>query len=336
MNSTTIATALVLLSITTAVAAAGGDGEDAGVLGPVNVFDYLVYDDQIERTSSRQFLRKSWLPNQTILPDTTHQYFELLKTVKRDLDQDVIPLSFRIEPSLQDIAPFFSAHGLPIGEGFNDSRNLFLLRDGEVKFAPTEPGFLDTIRYLRALWAEHVLDENIETGKAIAIDRVFGITNPHLVSEQPSTNAVQSFIWKADRTDSGPRPYLIVPPNFELPQHSTWSKFSIPDDWTFVDQLSSDPTNPVKTTAHGAFDQELANRYLAAFNFSGWQTKTEEEQLLVPFIDELVTESVTRWITQGGVDSDWDQFQRDLENLGISTLIQLWQSNVDSARDALR
>ena len=336
MNDTTIATALVLLFITSAVAAAAGDGEDAGVLGPVNVFDYLVHDDQIERTSSGQLLRKSWLPNQTILPDTTQQYFELLKTVKRDLEQDVIPLSFRIEPSLQDIAPFFSAHGLPIGEGFNDSRNLFLVRDGEVKFAPTEPGFLDTIRYLRALWDEHVLDENIETGKEIAIDRVFGITNPHLVSGEYGTRGSQSFIWKANHTDSGPRPYLLVPQNFELPQHSTWSTFSIPDDWTFVDRLSSDPTNPMKTNVDGVFDQEIANRYLAAFNFAGWQDKTQEEQLLVSFIDELVSESVTRWITQGGVDSDWDQFQRDLENLGISTLIQLWQSNVDSARDELR
>ena len=348
MNNTTLATALILLFTTIAVAAAGGDGEGAEVLGPVNVFDYLARGDYMERTSSAQFLRESWLPYlEASLPKTTEEYFELLKTVKRepaiDMQSEVIPLSFRIDPSLQDLSPFLSAHGLPIEKGFNDSRTLFFIRDGEVKFAPTEPGFLDTIRYLHDLWNEHVIDEGIQTGARINIEHVFGITNPkNLVGPDPATSTVlqSQLIWDETNSENSWRPYLLVPENFA--SHSDvsklWSKFPIPEGWTHVDRLSSDPTtNPVHTNGTGVpFDPVIANRYLAVFNFSGWQDKTEEEKTLVPFIDELISQSVTRWITQGGVDSDWDQFQRDLDSLGLPTLIQLWQSNVDSAYAELR
>jgi putative aldouronate transport system substrate-binding protein len=46
-------------------------------------------------------------------------------------------------------------------------------------------------------------------------------------------------------------------------------------------------------------------------------------------IRTLVTKTQAKWITQGGIDAEWDSFQKQLESLGLSKMIQIRQAAYD-------
>ena len=98
------------------------------------------------------------------MPTTTEEYYELLVAVKNagDLngngEADEIPLSFRFGTCHQGMTTFLWAHGLPVEEGFGDNRDLMMVEDGKVIYAPTQEGFRDTAKYLHRLWEAGLID----------------------------------------------------------------------------------------------------------------------------------------------------------------------------------
>ena len=54
-----------------------------------------------------------------------------------------------------------------------------------------------------------------------------------------------------------------------------------------------------------------------------------EEQAMLPDIQALVQKTLARWITEGGADEEWDQFQEDLNSIGLPRLMEIWQENLD-------
>ena len=54
-----------------------------------------------------------------------------------------------------------------------------------------------------------------------------------------------------------------------------------------------------------------------------------EEQTMLPDIQALVQKTLARWITEGGADEEWDQFQEDLNSIGLPRLMEIWQENLD-------
>jgi putative aldouronate transport system substrate-binding protein len=46
-------------------------------------------------------------------------------------------------------------------------------------------------------------------------------------------------------------------------------------------------------------------------------------------IRNFVTKTQAKWITQGGIDAEWDGFQKQLESLGLSKMLQIRQAAYD-------
>ena len=58
-----------------------------------------------------------------------------------------------------------------------------------------------------------------------------------------------------------------------------------------------------------------------------------EEQAILPDIQALVKKTLARWITEGGADEEWDQFQEDMNSIGLPRLLEIWQENLDKFLD---
>ena len=54
-----------------------------------------------------------------------------------------------------------------------------------------------------------------------------------------------------------------------------------------------------------------------------------EEQALLPDVRALVMKNLARWITEGGIDEEWDQFRADKDSIGLPRLMEIWQENLD-------
>ena len=55
----------------------------------------------------------------------------------------------------------------------------------------------------------------------------------------------------------------------------------------------------------------------------------KKEQALLPDIQALLTKTIAKWVTAGGVEEEWDQFQSQLKSLGLPELMEIWQRNFD-------
>ena len=58
-------------------------------------------------------------------------------------------------------------------------------------------------------------------------------------------------------------------------------------------------------------------------------SQIKEEQALLPDIEALVSKTVAKWITEGVDDDEWDQFQNQLQTIGLPKLLEMWQKNYD-------
>ena len=342
-----IPVALALMIAYAVSASAGGNCEsNDGTDGSpnFNIVDYAVdlRDDQCSRTRVMQtmvcshYLKQSWLQAMNAEPPSTRQqYIDLLSRVKyedlneNDRSEDEIPLAFNIDPSLQGIAPFLCSYGLPVGDGFGDSRNLLYVRDGQIRFAPSEPEFIQAIRDLRELYEAGLVDTDslYGTPDSVNSDLTFSITNPWIKSGNESeyflranyavgwqswflNEQIPALQYDPNNTDSTTIPSLVVAEG--------WSK-----DWTRAPEFN---------TASNTVTENQLKKYSDLVSGRKWTNSwrlTEQEEILIPYIDDLVVKNVVKWLTVGGVDQDWSQFQRDMEDLGLPYLTKTWQGNVD-------
>jgi len=51
------------------------------------------------------------------------------------------------------------------------------------------------------------------------------------------------------------------------------------------------------------------------------------QQALLPDIQALVKKTMAKWITEGKIDQEWDQFQSQLQTIGLPKLMDIWQKS---------
>lgn len=52
-------------------------------------------------------------------------------------------------------------------------------------------------------------------------------------------------------------------------------------------------------------------------------------------IKAMTEEKVAHWLTDGGIEEEWDQYLTDLDNMGLQDVIDAWQSAYDRYEEAL-
>jgi putative aldouronate transport system substrate-binding protein len=48
-----------------------------------------------------------------------------------------------------------------------------------------------------------------------------------------------------------------------------------------------------------------------------------------PDLRSFVTKTQAKWITQGGIEAEWDSYLKQLESLGLSKMLQIRQAAYD-------
>ena len=338
---------IVMLPLLAAVVGAYASGsEECPLDGPINAIDYIAdirTDDgslyQGMRTEAGyQYLNRSWYQSlsteSTIFPETedyfnlltTEDYVNLLNSVKNtDVNgingpNDEIPLSFVIDPSLQGIAPFLSAYNLPVGDSFDDSRNLIFIDNCEVRFAPIEPEYLDAINYLHELWQAGLIDKGLEDYPSFNVDPniVFSVTNPLSTDGQHYllvSESLREYI-RQWTVDDNQRTFLD-------PDLRAWASES--QDRIRVPILNRD----IAAYTGGEVDDIKKERYFDSLLIDNWNEDTGLENSILYAVNTLIAKNALRWIIIGGADEEWYQFRRDLETLGLPYLLENWQKNID-------
>ncbi len=120
-------------------------------------------------TNGHFFIRQDWLDRLSLqVPETTEALYQVLRAF-RDQDpngngvQDEIPLELTWDDNNTGIYNLFSFWGLPLNEEY-----VYLTPEGEARFAPLQPEFLEAARELHTWYTEGLLDaECISQGSNI-------------------------------------------------------------------------------------------------------------------------------------------------------------------------
>ena len=354
-------------------------------------------------TCPLHYVNKPWLEQLGAeVPATTEEYFELLVAVKNagDLngngEADEIPLSFDFDSCSQGIATFFWAHGLPIETGFSDNRNLMMVQDGKVIYAPTQEGFKDTAKYLHRLWEAGLIDPEVfsqdsgQYNSKLKQDQLFSFNSwwaqnsvdtsrwldweylPALKAPGYEPSANYRFSWDrgiAPITAAADHPEVVMrwidywydPLNSITAMEGPLGVRVIEnDDGTYgvaptPEGIGLSEWRDLETIGPGFITSIDIDTYLNLFIFEAaemcgtvkydtyhdqwpemyWprpmmsSAQINEEQAMLPDIRALVMKTLARWITEGGADEEWDQFQEDMNSIGLPRLMEIWQENLD-------
>jgi ABC-type glycerol-3-phosphate transport system substrate-binding protein/ABC-type nitrate/sulfonate/bicarbonate transport system permease component len=349
------------------------------------------------------YLNKPWLDELGAeVPTTTEEYYELLMAVKNagDLngngEADEIPLSFNFGSCAQGMSTFFWAHGLPVEEGFGDNRDLMMVQDGKVVYAPTQEGFRDTAKYLHRLWEAGLIDPEVFSHDwsgyvaKFKQDQLFSFNDwwaqnsvdttrwldweylPALKAPGYEPKANYRFAWTrgiAPITAAAEHPEVVMrwidywydPLNSLTTMEGPLGVRVIEnDDGTYgvaptPEGLGLSEWRDLETIGPGFITSIDIDMYLNMFIFEAaemcgtvkydtyadqwpemyWprpmmsSAQINEEQAMLPDIQALVKKTLARWITEGGADEEWDQFQADLNSIGLPRLMEIWQENLD-------
>ena len=52
-------------------------------------------------------------------------------------------------------------------------------------------------------------------------------------------------------------------------------------------------------------------------------------------IKSLTEERTAHWLTDGGIEEEWDQYLTDLENMGLNDVVSAWQAAYDRYQENL-
>ena len=56
---------------------------------------------------------------------------------------------------------------------------------------------------------------------------------------------------------------------------------------------------------------------------------TEEMSVLMADINGYIDKTYARWIVEGGVEEEWDDYVAELQKLNIDRLVEIWQQGYD-------
>ncbi len=80
---------------------------------------------------------------------------------------------------------------------------------------------------------------------------------------------------------------------------------------------------------------DLKNNYVRFWSKEYWpnpmksSAEIKEENAMLPDINALISKTKAKWITEGGIDQEWDGFQAQLQKMGLPRLMQIYQKNYD-------
>jgi putative aldouronate transport system substrate-binding protein len=88
---------------------------------------------------------------------------------------------------------------------------------------------------------------------------------------------------------------------------------------------------PMYEIKGGTIDQYYAPYWSKEFWSNPLMAPDDMKQLnaIDADIRKLVTETQAKWITQGGIEADWDGYLKKLENLGLSKMLKIRQAGYD-------
>ena len=311
-------------------------------------------------------------------------------------EADEIPLSFNFGGCAQGMSTFFWAHGLPVEEGFGDNRDLMMVQDGKVVYAPTQEGFKDTAKYLHRMWEAGLVDPEVFSHDwsgyvaKFKQDQLFSFNDwwaqnsvdtsrwldweylPALKAPGYEPKANYRFSWDrgiAPITAAAEHPEVVMrwidywydPLNslttMEGPlgvrvienEDGTYGVAPTPEglglsEWRdletigpgFITSIDNDmylnmfifeAAEMCGTVKYDTYSDQWPEMYWPRPMLSSAQIN--EEQTMLPDIQALVQKTLARWITEGGADEEWDQFQEDLNSIGLQRLMEIWQENLD-------
>ncbi|MBQ8094786.1 MAG: extracellular solute-binding protein [Clostridia bacterium] len=138
--------------------------EASGLREQMTASDGHIYElgfliSQGVNTNGHFFINHSWLEALSLpVPQTVEELTETLRHFRDDDPNgngisDEIPMEFTLDDNITGIYNVFSFFGLALNEDY-----VTVLPDGTVCFAPLEPAFLETARWLHELYKEHLLD----------------------------------------------------------------------------------------------------------------------------------------------------------------------------------
>lgn len=103
-----------------------------------------------------QFINKRWLDELGLeIPETTDEFYEVLKAFKGRGNSDEVPLSFRYmkgASAIQGIAGMFGAFGL------TDNDMHIVVKDDKVIYTAIQPEYKEAVKYMHTLFAEGLVD----------------------------------------------------------------------------------------------------------------------------------------------------------------------------------
>ena len=148
--------------------------DQAGLREQLTASDGHIYQlgfliSQGVNTNGHFFINRTWLDRLNLsVPETVDQLTEVLRHFRNDDPngngiQDELPLEFTFDDNTTGIYNLFSFFGLPLNEDY-----VYADKTGQIRFAPEEDAFFDTLSWLHQLYQEKLLDiDFISQGSSI-------------------------------------------------------------------------------------------------------------------------------------------------------------------------
>lgn len=155
------------------------------------------------------YINTDWLKNVGLSkPSTVDQFYDVLKAFKtedpnKNGKQDEIPLSYMKQNSAGagDINNIFHSYFYAAFSGQAGGAN-FDIKDGKVVYNPAQPAFKDYLAYMRKLYSENLLD-----------NEMFTQTQQQYVAKyKEGTMGISALSLSVVLTPGAPTPYELIPP----------------------------------------------------------------------------------------------------------------------------
>lgn len=59
------------------------------------------------------------------------------------------------------------------------------------------------------------------------------------------------------------------------------------------------------------------------------RSQTDEVTIIETDIERLVTEMMAKWVSEGGIEDEWEQYLSDMERMGLSRYLEIYQQKLD-------
>ncbi|WP_127583483.1 extracellular solute-binding protein [Paenibacillus koleovorans] len=356
-----------------------------------HIYALPVIDESKHRdVSDALFINKKWLDEAGLgLPQTTDDFYNALKAFKQK-DPNRIPFSFMFGNLTYGINSMFGSFGIL------DSPSHITIQNGNVVFAPIQPGYKDGIQYFRKLFAEGLIDPESFTqafnvysakikdpkslGSAVywsTFQNFPELSKSPLVPISPLKGPNGTQLWNRQLTNilafCG---FAITTANKHPEETLRWIDKSFEEDMSLqmlggpfgvTQQLLADGKLKPIPVPQGQIYAEWRHQYTPGDQSLyaslqeygerqtettvGVQNKLDQLPLYAPYLpsventypvmlfsseevqklsdissdlNKFVSQTITNWIVKGGVEQEWDNYIKQLKQLGLDQYVKIY------------